>query len=567
MDARIGRYEILGELGRGGMGVVYRAQDPVIGRTVAIKTIRLQGFSEADELERLRERLFREARSAGILSHPNIVTIYDIGQEGDTAYIAMEFVAGTTLDAMLRRTPPAAPEQLLRILRETASALDYAHSKGIIHRDIKPANIMVTEGGSVKVTDFGVAKIASHQITHTEMLLGTPSYMAPEQIEGKPLDGRADQFALGVIAYEVLTGDKPFVSESLASLLFKIVHEEPVGVHRLNPSLGEAVSEVVRKAMSKQVDNRYPTCQDFVRNLEVALDACQGWRAQPRGAALAMETVIASQVRGGVVDAGDSDTTAGTPRPQPAAVVLEASRATPPVEPPSLLAAQEANTKSRKGLLAAMLAVVGVAGGVAVWTFLPSAETPAVPEPVPEAKVERKAEDRPSPVGPPPPVAASSSQMSPSSGVRPAASPPGNPASAIVEMTSTPPGARVRIDQTAEGCTTPCSMELSGGRHLLQFTLEGYRPAVMAITVPDEQSAMVKLDRVAGTLAIRTTPPDAEIYINGRLHERRSPAIITLPVGRYRLELRQPGMKPLEQDIDVRDGVTQTVEVSWQTNP
>ena len=146
---RIGRYEILGELGRGGMGVVYRAQDPVIGRTVAIKTIRLEAFNGAEELERLRERLFREARSAGILSHPNIVTIYDIGQEGDTAYIAMEFVNGSTMDGLLKKSGTIAPEQLMRILRETASALDYAHSKGIIHRDIKPANVMVTEAGAV----------------------------------------------------------------------------------------------------------------------------------------------------------------------------------------------------------------------------------------------------------------------------------------------------------------------------------------------------------------------------------------------------------------------------------
>ena len=172
---RIGRYEILGELGRGGMGIVYRAQDPVIGRTVAIKTIRLEGFTEAEEMERLRERLFREARSAGILSHPNIVTIYDIGQEGDTAYIAMEFVNGATMEGLLKKSGAVAPEQLLRILRETASALDYAHSKGIIHRDIKPANLMVTEAGAVKITDFGVAKITSHQITQPEMQIGRAS--------------------------------------------------------------------------------------------------------------------------------------------------------------------------------------------------------------------------------------------------------------------------------------------------------------------------------------------------------------------------------------------------------
>src|SRR5262245_51959170 len=184
---QIGRYQIMGELGRGAMGVVFRALDPSIGREVAIKTIRLTEFTNAEQRGKQRERLLREARSAGILSHPSIVTIYDIAEQDETAYIAMEFVAGSTLEHLLSLKEPIAPDLIFSILRQTAAALDYAHYKGIIHRDIKPANIIVNEAGVVKITDFGIAKIsAADQLTQTGLIVGTPNYMAPEQVQGKP---------------------------------------------------------------------------------------------------------------------------------------------------------------------------------------------------------------------------------------------------------------------------------------------------------------------------------------------------------------------------------------------
>src|SRR5215470_4955052 len=210
---QIGRYQILGELGRGAMGIVYKALDPAIGRTVAIKSIRLTELTDEAERERLRERLFREAQSAGILSHPGIVTIYDIAEQDNMAYIFMEFVNGPPLEKMLKHEQTPDKETLLSIFRQVAAALDYAHKKGIVHRDIKPANIMIHEDGTAKVTDFGVAKILSQQMTLAGTMLGTPSYMSPEQVEGTSIDGKADQFALAVIAYELLTGDKPFSAE------------------------------------------------------------------------------------------------------------------------------------------------------------------------------------------------------------------------------------------------------------------------------------------------------------------------------------------------------------------
>ena len=289
---RIGRYKIVRELGRGAMGVVYLATDPTIGRPVAIKTIRLGEVSNAEERARLRERLFREARSAGVLSHPGIVTIYDMEAQDDLAYIAMEYVNGPTLDQLISG-PPLRPERMFSILGQTAAALDYAHQKGIVHRDIKPANIMVTEDGTAKITDFGIAKIStSEQFTMTGTIVGTPHYMAPEQVQGLAVDGRADQFSLAVIVFEMLTGEKPFTGEQLTTVVYKIVAEEPVPPHRLNSTLSQQISNVLRKALAKKPDARYPNCQKFVDALEAACKATKGWQLLARGGSLNLPTAV-----------------------------------------------------------------------------------------------------------------------------------------------------------------------------------------------------------------------------------------------------------------------------------
>src|SRR5438477_3798706 len=252
---RIGRYKIVRELGRGAMGIVYHAIDPNIGRPVAIKTIQFAPTRKPEELERMRERLFREARSAGILSHPGIVTIYDVDQQEGLAYIAMEYVDGPTLEQMLSESTTLPSDRMFSILGQTAVALDYAHSKGIVHRDIKPANIMVTVGGTSKITDFGIAKItASEQFTMTGSIVGTPHYMSPEQVQGQAVDGRSDQFSLAVIAYELLTGEKPYAGEHLTTVVYKIVAEEPPLPHRLNPTLSGGIEAVLRKGLAKRPD-------------------------------------------------------------------------------------------------------------------------------------------------------------------------------------------------------------------------------------------------------------------------------------------------------------------------
>jgi serine/threonine-protein kinase len=272
---RIGPYKVLGEIGRGGMGVVLRGLDPAIGRSVAIKVIHLQEFSDPKDREILRARLFREAQAAGILSHPGIVTVYYVGEEGENAFIAMEYVNGPTLEKVLSAPQPPGRDVLRRVFWQTAAALDYAHSKGIVHRDIKPANIMLDESGTVKICDFGIAKGLAEQtaLTQAGTAVGSPFYMSPEQIRGGGLDGRADQYSLGVVAYQALTGKRPFQSEQIQSLFFHIMNEPPLPAYQVNSALGPEVSAVLQKALAKDAPSRYASCTEFVRALLEAWDA------------------------------------------------------------------------------------------------------------------------------------------------------------------------------------------------------------------------------------------------------------------------------------------------------
>ncbi len=271
---RIGRYLVTGELGRGAMGIVYEAIDPLINRKVALKVVRLEAFADAAEAGLLRERLFREARSAGVLSHPGIVGIFDVGQEGDLAFIAMELVEGESLYQVFSSGRPIPHVEAFDILRRVADALDYAHRNGVVHRDIKPANIMLDRGGRVKIADFGIAKITSSDLgtaTLTGAVVGTPSYMSPEQIDARHLDGRSDQFSLAVVAYELLTGCRPFQGPSLASLAHTIVYSERPSARAANPQLAPGVDTVLCRSLARLPDDRYASCSEFVTKLEEAL--------------------------------------------------------------------------------------------------------------------------------------------------------------------------------------------------------------------------------------------------------------------------------------------------------
>ncbi|HWF47499.1 MAG TPA: serine/threonine-protein kinase, partial [Bryobacteraceae bacterium] len=279
---QIGRYRIVEEVGRGAMGVVYKALDPKIGRTIAIKSIRLSDLTDISERQRVRERLLREAQSAGVLSHPNIVTIYDILEEQDLAYIFMEYVSGPSLEKMMRQATLPSREHLVQLLRQTAAALDYAHQKGIVHRDIKPANLLVADAGSgegpiAKITDFGVAKFVSQELTQSGNMIGTPNYMSPEQIQGTTVGPQSDEFSLAVLVYELLTGVKPFIGDSLPALFYVICREPAKPIQQANDTLNDTVDKVIQRALSKAAADRFLTCSDFIGALGVALGECRNW--------------------------------------------------------------------------------------------------------------------------------------------------------------------------------------------------------------------------------------------------------------------------------------------------
>jgi serine/threonine-protein kinase len=268
----LGRYEIEKELGKGAMGVVYLGKDPKINRVVAIKTMALAQEFEADELDEVKERFFREAETAGRLNHPNIVTIFDAGEEHDLAYIAMEFLKGHDLARYCKPDNLLEMSTVISIVARSAEGLDFAHQQNVVHRDIKPANIMYeSESDIVKITDFGIARITDSSKTKTGMVLGTPSYMSPEQLAGKKVDGRSDLFSLGVMLYQMLSGALPFKAESMASLMFKITNEEAADVRTHRADIPEPIAIIINKALTKDAEARYQTGSEFAGDLKAFL--------------------------------------------------------------------------------------------------------------------------------------------------------------------------------------------------------------------------------------------------------------------------------------------------------
>ena len=292
MISQLGRYEVIAELGQGAMGVVYKAKDPLIDRIVAIKTINL-GLAQ-EEKEEYEGRFYQEAKAAGRLNHPNIVTIYDVGKSGDIAYIAMEFLQGCELRDLLRDRRRLPVDQVLDIVAQVASGLAYAHEHDIVHRDIKPSNIMVIRDGHVKITDFGIARMASSAVrTQTGMVLGSPKYMSPEQVLGKALDQRSDIFSLGVMLYEMLTGEAPFSGDNVNAIMFQTLNFVPVPPSTVNSNVPDMLDFIAAKALAKSKDDRYQSAEDFAKDLRICREtlprseklvlAAGGERRKPEG--------------------------------------------------------------------------------------------------------------------------------------------------------------------------------------------------------------------------------------------------------------------------------------------
>jgi eukaryotic-like serine/threonine-protein kinase len=323
-----GRYQVVQKLGAGAFGTVYKVKDKILGRMLAIKTIRLEGLAAAGaSLEELMNRFTREAQVSAQLKHPNIVTIYDIGEADGLSYLSMEFIDGVGLDRVIAQAGKLPVERAAALGAQVADALDFAHRNRVVHRDIKPANIMIEPGDRVKVTDFGIAKVteSGDHLTMTGSLLGTPSYMSPEQARGSELDGRSDLFAVGCILYEMLTGQKAFRGDSITGLIFKIITEEPRAIHELEPGVPEEMVRIIKRALSKAPETRYQSGRELAEDL---LTLTHGG-AMPT--LRSSETDTAREVAGALPTLRSSPTVAGAPPTQVKAP------APPPADPTKLM--------------------------------------------------------------------------------------------------------------------------------------------------------------------------------------------------------------------------------------
>jgi serine/threonine protein kinase len=267
MESHLGRYEILEELGRGEMGVVYKAHDPLIDRFVAIKTIDLQKLGEKEKDE-YKARFYQEAKAAGRLNHPNIITIYDLGRKGDIAYIAMELMEGPELQDIVAENQSLTIGEKLDIAFQVAEGLAYAHEHGVVHRDIKPSNIMVLRGRHVKIADFGIARMESALWrTQIDKIIGSPLYMSPEQIQSHPIDPRSDIFSFGIVLYQMLTGRLPFNGDNVNSVWYQIINEEPQKPSSSNPEIPDMLDRIVAKCLAKNPEDRYPNANELAGDL------------------------------------------------------------------------------------------------------------------------------------------------------------------------------------------------------------------------------------------------------------------------------------------------------------
>jgi serine/threonine-protein kinase len=610
------------------MGVVYRALDPRIGRTVAVKSIRLAEISDPSELKRLRDRLEREARSAGALSHRNIVTIYDIVEEEKLVHLLMEYVNGPSLDKMLseRRLPEKAG--MLEFLTQIAGALDYAHKVGIIHRDVKPSNLMMhfdkgTGEQIAKITDFGVAKFVSQQMTQAGSMMGTPNYMAPEQIEGNPVSGQTDQFALAAVAYEILTGERPFVADYIPTLFFRIVREKPQSADSVNSMLDARIDAVLQKGLAKAAAERYENCSDFIAALKEACDAHPEWSPPyPMGALTpppideaepemdAVSTVAAS----GATDFRNRSTMLdGAPKVPPAIPILplapppavdESTGPLPYELPPPRRRDWEEQPQPalplwRKLAIAVLLCVMAGIAFVVYRNYVPgddtvetepaaTASTPAAsptPEqtqrsesaapaprstpstdaPQPQAAPEQQAA-RPSPIADEsakqslPPLRSAAGEQSLPGIPKPKSSPT---TSLLVQFSSDPSNARVVVDHDqGKACLTPCGLPLMPGRHTLTVTAANYGIANRIIQVPDQRDVFVPLAQNIGIVQVDSIPSGSTVYVDDRLLGQ-TPTTLKLTAGSHLVRLVS-GSRSHQETIEVNADSLQQFTFRWQ---
>ena len=566
----VGRYEIIGELGRGAMGVVYKALDPTIGRTVALKTMRLDVHGlDAQEMVR---RFQNEARAAGVLNHPNIVTIYDAGERDGIFYIAMEFIEGTTLHELLTEKRVLATDEVLQYTRQISRGLDYAHSNGIVHRDIKPANIMITANGTVKIMDFGIAK-SGGQVTNTGQVLGTPNYMSPEQVKGRALDGRSDLFSMGVILYEMLTGEKPFVGQNVTTIIYKIVNETPITPRDLDVTVHPGLSTIVTKALAKAPDDRYQTGADLVRDLEnykLAGPVRTGSTAAVRPVLAPPEKTVVLPVR---VVSGS-------------AVRVAAAAAAQAKVPIPLLRPATAILTSKRNLLIATIATI-VFLGCAMGGYAYHRTQVKLRQLAEETKVRQQAEREPIAIAIPDPTPVQEviardttvkyfpeqkPQQQPAATTNTPTPKPPAPQKAVsspnqvfvqqseLKLISKPDGAKVEIDGWSEpNWITPfTASHLAAGHHTLVFTKAGYLQQTRSIDSVAAKSIDVsaELTPSVSTIVVTSNPQGANVWVDGKDSGMTTPAQLTVEKGFHKLAVHKLGFRDASVEQTLSEGQT-----------
>jgi serine/threonine protein kinase len=540
----IGRYEITGELGRGAMGVVYKAQDPTIGRTVALKTVRVdvQGLESGDVLRRFKN----EARAAGPLNHPNIVTIYDAGERDGLFYIAMEFIEGTTLQELLSQNRVLPPEQAIHISRQICKGLDYAHANGIVHRDIKPANIMITADGTVKIMDFGIAKAGSG-MTSTGQILGTPNYMAPEQVRGKDLDGRSDLFSFAVVLYEIVTGEKPFIGQNITTIIYKIVNENPIAPRDLDVTIHPGLSSIITKALSKSPDDRYQTGEELIKDLENYKEVCSG------------------------SDAGSVPTSV-VPQGATIRLITQSPAPSAAVAPAPVASRDSAFIHAgipRRRMLALALVCVGLvmaaAGcGYLLYLYRTAQKIQAADQAL-EQQLSKQQQEEAALLKAAENKIAHSTASSPEETMAPVPKPVVSPNTIFknqgeLRFDSHPRGAKVSVDGWTEPIwVTPFpASNLGAGRHTVLFSLPGYIAASRTVTVAVGRSIPVSVDLAPAVskVVVNSTPEGAGIEVDGKDTEKITPAEITLEKGRHTIVLHKAGFSDISTTETLEEGQT-----------
>jgi serine/threonine-protein kinase len=607
----IGRYQITGALGFGAMGAVYKAFDPLIKRTLAIKTIRLDIPPGSPQHRSFKDRFYQEARISGTLSHPNIVTLFDIGEENEVPFLAMEFVEGKTIGAVLEEGTRFKPERVIGLVSQVAAALDYAHSRGVVHRDIKPTNLIVNDADKVKVTDFGIAKLADTEITHAGALLGTPSYMSPEQAMGEKLDGRSDIFSLGVVAFEMLSGQQPFPGANVTSILYKLVHVDPVEPADLemNGLVPQKWREVFHKVLAKKPENRYQTASAFVEDLEYCLGSWftglgteetvslqapvpePGTVTIPKMPAPALPAANEEQETLVLVDAppaevpetvitrpapaapppGDEATVLLAPLPPteeaapPPTVLMpppDANRTLPP-EPTVRDAAARAEAPRRpaprpgvpvRWAIGAAAVVASLALGIVGWALWQRSRAAAVPggEPAPPV-----AEASPTPLTPTPETLALQ---------------PGQ--AGVLRIESEPSGARVTVNGEARGRTPLRLADLPFGSYRVRVEQRGYEAQAREVSLSAGAAAgelRFVLARpaapVQGGADVVSTPPGASVSVDGRPVGTTPLTGLKLRPGKRRLEVALEGHETWAETVDVAAGESGRIEVRLEALP